>query len=124
MLVAQDARMNEVYWGIYQVNEEGYAELRGQEGLCSAQELRAILVKNINPSEAWCAIGNAWLSYSAELGSCRELNLSFEETACHPKALAVAELGRIKYKKNRGGLHSFDALPTYLRDNVCQKQGI
>ncbi len=122
LLVAVDARMNEVYWGAYQINEDGYAELLGQEGLYSPQQCSALMGKNLDNSESWYAVGNAWSVYQAEMASCSEFNLKLSKPDCLPKALAVAQLGRLKYKKDQGGLHSFDALPTYLRDNVCQKK--
>lgn len=122
LLVAMDARMNEVYWGAYQINEEGYAEALGEEGLCSPRELSMLMKKNNDNSDTWSAVGNAWSVYKTELASCSEFNLKHSDPDCLPKALAVAQLGRLKYKKEKGSWHSFDALPTYLRDNVCQKK--
>lgn len=122
LLVAVDARMHEVYWGVYQINEEGVAVLQGEEGLYAPAALPALMKANLDHSETWAAVGNAWSVYQADLDDCLEFDLKLRDPDCLPKALAVAQLARLKYKKKPGEFHSFDALPTYLRDNVCQKK--
>jgi len=119
LAVAVDARMKEIYWGAYQINEEGYAELIQQEGLYSPQQLSTILKENLYVSTTWHGVGNAWSAYRSELDFYYKNKQNQQDVNCLPKALAVAQLGRLKYQKGEG-LHSFDALPTYLRDNVCK----
>lgn len=119
LLVAVDARMNEVYWGAYRINEAGYAELLNQEGLFSPKELTSIMKKDFSASDEWYAVGSAWSAYQAELEGCLKDGLKGLDPNCLPKALAVAQLGQLKYEKGQK-LQSFDALPTYLRDNVCK----
>jgi tRNA threonylcarbamoyladenosine biosynthesis protein TsaB len=118
LLVAVDARMNEIYWGAYEINEAGYAELCQEEGLVSPKELLSKL-KTFSASKAWYGVGSAWSVYQAELGGCLKDGLQELDPHGLPKALAVAQLGRLKYEKGEG-LQSFDALPRYLRDNICQ----
>lgn len=118
LLVAVDARMNEVYWAAYQVNGQGYVELLNSEGLSSPGGGSAMIKETLDLSLGWYGVGNAWSVYHAELDNCLKKDLIQVDSACLPKALAVAQLGRQKYQKGQS-LHSFDALPTYLRDNVC-----
>jgi len=113
LLVAVDARMNEVYWGAYQINDQGFAELSAGEGLCPPIELP------VQPEEEWYGVGSAWSIYQTELQQNLGKQIKLMDADCAPKALAVAQLGRLKYIQGQGK-SSFDALPTYLRDNVCK----
>jgi len=119
LLVAVDARMNEVYWGVYRINEAGYAELISPEGLFSPKELPGLIKESFAAPGEWYGVGSAWSVYQAELEGCLKDGLKRTDPDCLPKALAVAQLGRLKYEKGQG-VQSFDALPTYLRDNVCK----
>ncbi len=117
--VAVDARMNEIYWGAYQINQEGFAELLSPEGLYSPEQLSQVIENTFDNSRPWQGVGNAWSVYHSELKNCI-INFPIQnDPLCLPQALAVAALGRLKYLKGESR-HSFDALPTYLRDNVCK----
>jgi len=101
LLVALDARMQEVYWGYYHINQEGYAEIINKEIIC-----RPLDIPVISPG---FGVGDGWSAYS----------MPFKPEAmdanCLPKALAVAMLARLKYER-RECLQPFDALPVYLRE--------
>jgi tRNA threonylcarbamoyladenosine biosynthesis protein TsaB len=58
--VAMDARMNEIYWGVYQRNTEGYAELLGKEKVIKANEIEF-------PDRGGVGIGTGWKAYNQEL---------------------------------------------------------
>ncbi len=118
LLVAVDARMNEIYWGAYQVNAEGYVEALLPEGLSSADELSAMMEERLDFSEGWQAVGNAWTVYRDGLKKQLKNNILQVDSEVLPKAMAVALLGKQQYQKGQAQ-HSFDALPRYLRDNVC-----
>lgn len=115
MLCAFDARMNEVYWGIYQVEDEtGLARLKGEESVSSP----ALVSKP--EGNNWQGIGTGWGSYhdqlTAHLGD--QMKGSLPDLYC--SAFDVALLGADGFK--RGEVVSADqASPIYLRNNVAVK---
>lgn len=116
LLVAVDARMHEIYWAGYKINNLGYVELLNKERLTSPQELPAIF-SNLPASTSWYGVGDAWRTFQAELTQFSANWLADLDKECLPNAAAIVQLAKIKYEKGEF-LHSFDALPVYLRDNV------
>ena len=112
-----DARMGEVYWGVYQRGEAGFAELLGQEAVTDAGSVEC-------PEYAsGYAIGSGWGTYAAELherlGQGRVQGVLTDR---FPRARWVALLGAEVFK--RGGCVSAEAAqPVYLRDKVAKKKG-
>jgi tRNA threonylcarbamoyladenosine biosynthesis protein TsaB len=113
LYVAVDARMREVYWAGYKINNLGYAELINKEMLTASSGLVPIF-SNSN----WYGVGDAWKAYQAELAQLQSEGPAEYDVECLPTARAIAQLAKIKYE-NGELLHSFDALPVYLRDNVA-----
>lgn len=107
-LVALDARMNQVYWAAYKVNEQGLVELQGEEQVCLPQEIKA------SQPGVWYGLGDGWNKYQQELVS----QLAFEPAAIKIKQLPTAEgvLALAKNKFERGEwVEPAGALPVYLR---------
>lgn len=109
LLVAIDARIQEVYWGAYQVNEEGLAVLVGQEKVSSPQEIKL-------SEEGWYGVGNAWEVYADQIAYV-PLNVDASRL---PMAQGVLELAKVKYA-NKEWVTAKNALPIYLRDSVAKK---
>ena len=61
VLAALDARMSEVYWGIYQINNAGVMELHGAEQVCAPGEVVLPL------GGEWLGAGSGWKEYGAAL---------------------------------------------------------
>ena len=57
MLVAVDARMNQIYWASYAVGQKGYVELIGEEHLCVPD------VANLPEKNDWCG-WSGWDKYT------------------------------------------------------------
>jgi tRNA threonylcarbamoyladenosine biosynthesis protein TsaB len=114
LLVGMDARISEVYWGIYQINAEGLTELQDSEILCLPQNI------STPKDSGWYAIGSAWQMYSEALIQA----LSFQPLAIDatrlPLASAIARIAKSKFLK-KDFCKPEDALPAYLRDNVAEK---
>ncbi len=111
---AMDARMGEIFWGVYQRNAQGFAELVGKEAVTLAAEVEF-------PDLIGTGIGSGWGVYGEEL----RLRLAGLVSTCQtdnlPRAGAVARLGAQGFKL---GL-SVDvelAMPVYLRDKVAKKE--
>ncbi len=112
--VAMDARMNEVYWGVYRRNALGFAELLGLEAVTPANEIEF-------PDIPGVGIGTGWKEYSQELLSRLSHRVIRHEDDNLPRARAIARLGAEGFKQ---GLQvSVDqAMPVYLRDKVAKKE--
>lgn len=114
VLVAMDARMNEVYWGAYERNPEGLVTLVGDERI-SPPEAVALPV----PGD-WFGAGSGWGAYpEVLLASCP---VTAFDASVLPHAGAVARLGAAAFAAGLA-VSPEQALPVYLRDEVAwQKQ--
>lgn len=111
MVVAMDARIQEVYWATYEINELGLTVLVGDEIICPPEKLTVASENN------WCAVGNAWQVYADKLPT---TYLSKDDTRL-PMAEGILHLAKDKHLKGEWiSLH--EALPVYLRDNVAVKE--
>lgn len=108
ILVCVDARIHEVYWGFYKVNETGLAQLIGQEQVSSPQ--------NIHLEEGWFGAGNGWEVYKDQFIT-QPLK---KDSTILPTATAILTLAKPKFKMGQW-IKTEEALPTYLRDNVAKK---
>jgi tRNA threonylcarbamoyladenosine biosynthesis protein TsaB len=114
IMVGTDARIQEVYWGLYQANKNGLAELAGAEKVCPPQLI------NIPPGRDWYAVGNAWQEYAEAMLTKIAFTPPGIDTTRMPMANAVAKLAEAKFQKKEWVSLS-DALPVYLRNNVASK---
>jgi tRNA threonylcarbamoyladenosine biosynthesis protein TsaB len=112
--VAMDARMNEIYWGVYQRNASGYAELLGKEAVIPASEIEF-------PDILGVGIGSGWKEYHQELLAGLSHRIIRYECDYLPRARAVARLG-IKGFKLGLAVPVERAMPVYLRDKVAKKE--
>lgn len=109
MVVAIDARIQEVYWALYQINAAGLAELIGKEIVCPPQQV-------LPPADGlWQGVGNAWEVYRDQLPV---LSLAPDPTRL-PSAAAIARLAKGKYLKKEW-IKASEATPVYLRDDVAK----
>lgn len=112
LLVGMDARIEEVYWGVYQI-ENGLAKLQGSEVVCPPQNI------SIPEGDDWYAVGSAWEVYRENMLK-KAPHLLAVDASRLPMASAIALLAKNKFlKKDYCALA--DALPVYLRNNVAEK---
>ncbi len=119
IVVAIDARMGEVYWAEYVVNE-GKLESVGEEQL-SQPSIMFERTKEINQERSVVVIGSGWDEYleafkegNAELTTLKYIPNKF------PDAEEVSQLALLDFEN--GDFKSIeDAQPVYLRNNVAEK---
>lgn len=111
---AMDARMGEIFWGVYQKNSQGNAELTGVEAVTLAENI-------IFPDKSGFGIGSAWSVYPQQLSDCLGSLLLGMDADHLPRASAIAELGVIGVKNNQAVVVE-QAMPVYLRDKVAKKE--
>jgi tRNA threonylcarbamoyladenosine biosynthesis protein TsaB len=102
-LVALDARMQEIYWAIYQRDENSCASLNGYEQLSSAAEMRC-------DAAVECGAGHGWLAeirsaavipiYETLLPDARSLLNLARQAVDQQLAVAAGDI-RINYLRNR-----------------------
>ncbi|MDP2099353.1 MAG: tRNA (adenosine(37)-N6)-threonylcarbamoyltransferase complex dimerization subunit type 1 TsaB [Methylobacter sp.] len=112
--VAMDARMGEVFWGVYRREALGYAELIGLEAVTPADGVEF-------PDLQGVGIGSGWGVYAQELTS----RLAGRVNRCHaemlPRAGAIARLGAHGFERGLA-VPVEQAMPVYLRDKVAKKE--
>lgn len=109
LLVAIDARVQEIYWAAYQVNSQGLVELLDKEKVSPPGEL-------VCPDhDEWYGVGNAWEVYKHI--PCQP---TFVDVTRLPMASAILTLARDKFIKQEW-VDARRAFPSYLRDDVAKK---
>jgi len=111
---AMDARMGEIFWGVYQKDQQGYAELVGEEAVTLAENI-------LFPPLQGVGIGSGWGVYQQQLSSCLGEQLLAVETDHLPRASAIVDLAVMGYQKNQA-VEVEKAMPVYLRDKVAKKE--
>jgi tRNA threonylcarbamoyladenosine biosynthesis protein TsaB len=107
---AMDARMGEIFWGVYQRNEQGFAELIGKESVALAADVEF-------PDLIGTGVGSGWGVLMSRLGG----RVSYCEIDNLPKAGAIARLGAIGFEQGLA-VAVEQAMPVYLRDKVAKKE--
>jgi len=108
MLVAVDARMDQIYWASYEVRNKGSVELVNQEWLCRPEN---VCIPEMND---WCGVGDGWGIYAQALTSRSGFTLQSIYSSQLPSAQAILQLARVKYDKNEW-ITASEAIPVYLR---------
>ena len=111
---AMDARMNEIFWGVYQRNPLGLAELVGVEVVTPAGEVTF-------PDQAGFGVGSGWGVYADLLGQRLGERVQGIEVEVWPRAACIAQLAAYGFA-NGLAVAVEQAMPVYLRDKVAKKQ--
>lgn len=114
ILVAQDARMSEVYWACYQI-KNGTANLLGEEALGSPSSVQ------LDFDGAWAGVGSGWRKYNELMLQQTGMPKQGCFSDLYPRSEDVAYLAQLYYSRNE--ICSAEvATPTYLRNQVVQKK--
>ena len=114
ILACIDARMNEIYWAIYQKTQTS-VELMNQEQVQPAASIEAL-----SQTMAY-GCGTGWSCDRIALQALTQLDdLCIDEQAL-PRASVTAQLGEQKYQAQQL-VAPEEALPVYLRDQVAKKK--
>jgi len=113
-LVVQDARMQEVYWALYTINNTGMPELIGEESVCPPG-----LVQTEHYAAQISIAGGGWSAYPDELIELQDaLQQTAIETFPHAQEIALLALGMLL---SGGEFDVTAAEPSYVRNNVAKK---
>jgi len=111
---AMDARMGEIFWGVYQRDVQGFAELIGKESVTPAVDVEF-------PDMIGIGVGSGWGVYRQELMTRLAGRVSYCETDNLPRAGAIARLGARGFEQGLA-VAVEQAMPVYLRDKVAKKE--
>jgi tRNA threonylcarbamoyladenosine biosynthesis protein TsaB len=112
--VAMDARMDEIFWGVYRRDARGYAELVGFEAVTPAGSVEF-------PELTGVGIGSGWGVYPRELMARLAGRVSRHQSELLPRAGAIARLGARDFEQGLA-VAVEQAMPVYLRDKVAKKE--
>lgn len=113
---AIDARMSEVYWGMYQRQSDGDWSPSFAESVLPPEEL---LAKTKGIEGEWLTVGTGWAAYPEALDT---LTLTTTESGIlYPEAQDMALLAQFAFQRNEA-VEPEHASPVYLRDKVTWKK--
>ncbi len=115
VLAAFDARMGEVYWGVYEDHGSGLMTASAED-LATAPEAVPL------PSGGgWLGAGQGWGAHSRVLSERIGEKLGATEPDRLPRAADVATLARAAHARG-AGVSAARALPVYVRNTVARKR--
>ncbi|HSX19700.1 MAG TPA: tRNA (adenosine(37)-N6)-threonylcarbamoyltransferase complex dimerization subunit type 1 TsaB [Gammaproteobacteria bacterium] len=109
-----DARMHEVYWGIYQPADDGLVHSNNADAL---QKPEGLIFKQGGP---YLSVGTGAAAYAKTLLQYNP-DLQFDNTILYPRAEEVLQLALAKYGRGEI-LPPSEAIPTYVRNEVALKK--
>ena len=110
--VAIDARMAEVYWAAYQIEDE-LPILVGAEKVCPPTRADKL-------DSSWSGAGTGWQTYPTELADVTRTKVN-NSVDPFPHAMDVLAIGYPVLIQGNG-VAAEKALPVYLRDNVAKTE--
>lgn len=115
VLAGLDARLGEVYWGQYRL-DNGIMRLHGSEQVCRPETVP------IPDADSWYGAGSAWAAYPQEFAARLGNRCVAQEADMLPNARYMLDLALSDFRN--GYCCSADqAVPVYLRDKVTNTAG-
>ena len=106
-----DARMGEVYWGLFRRNKNGLMEPLAAERVCPPDQIGEAMERS------WHGVGSAWKAYGETLSE--HVRCASRDAEALPSAAAMLPLAEdlLRQGKQRPARQ---AIPEYLRDQVAK----
>ncbi|HEU4529572.1 MAG TPA: tRNA (adenosine(37)-N6)-threonylcarbamoyltransferase complex dimerization subunit type 1 TsaB [Steroidobacteraceae bacterium] len=112
VIAALDARMGEVYWGLYARGARGLVELMEQEHVSSPDRVA------LPADGSWQGAGSGWQLEELRNRSAGGTAAQALHPRLLPRAREIADLGRAAFERGES-VPPHQALPVYLRDDVA-----
>ncbi len=120
VLTAIDARMDEVYFAAYCLDDSGQWLLKGEEQVISPDKVVLPELADGRMGSAWIGAGTGWASYSERLLPDAASRPQMILSACLPSAEAMVKLAAVEFKSGNT-IPAAEAIPVYLRNDVAKK---
>jgi len=114
VLAGIDARMGEIYWGCYQIADNGLMILNGDEQVSSAELIQ------LPDDKQWIGSGSAWKGYPDQLNQRFGSVLKQAYAEYLPHSSSIVQLAAYEYSQG-SMLEASQAQPVYLRNDVAKK---
>ncbi len=117
VLVAIDARMDEVYFGAFRL---GSSQL-----MVPVEDEKVLAIDQVQMPEGddWIAVGTGWIVYRENVSADLIDNIAGDANDVFPRASSLISLAEGELRSNKG-IIAGEAVPVYLRNNVVnQPQG-
>ncbi len=111
---AIDARMQEIYWGLFKKNDFGLMQQITEEKVCSPTDI------SMPPKGDWFGAGTGWNTYGEELQIQFNENLIGFNGDVFPAAKDILCLAKPAYLEGNA-IPVGEAMPVYLRNKVVNK---
>ena len=109
ILACIDARMEEVYWGCYQL-EQGLMQLQGEEHVAPVSAI------SVDEHISWFGAGSGWQAYEADIKQALP-HIQHYQADLYPQARAILPLAIHAFEQQQV-VSAEQALPIYLRNKV------
>ena len=113
VLTCIDARMQEIYLGLYEINKDKIMQPQIDEQVIKPEAV------DLSISGECYGVGSGWRNYAKILQERCGMEISYDENA-FPQAEYVASLGQYYFQQGQS-VSAVEALPIYLRNNVATK---
>jgi len=110
-----DARINEIYWAAYQIDDQQLMQPQTAEIVCAPNEI------TLAKTGPWQGIGSGWDGYHSILTEHLGGLVQGWKPQCYVKAQDIVKLADIAYQKGEI-VEAFQAVPVYLRDQVVKER--
>jgi tRNA threonylcarbamoyladenosine biosynthesis protein TsaB len=108
---ALDARMDEVYWGCFQVQPDQHMVAAvGDEAVVAPEATEAL------GDQSWCGVGDGWTAYPSLID--RHRNRVRRRVQAIAEARDLLTLAKPQLESGHS-MRAADAVPTYLRNRVA-----
>lgn len=111
IFAAIDARMGEIYWGLFQMDQNHLAIPLQPEAVTRPDSI------DVPAGYHWYGVGSGWHTYHAPLSGRLGNQLSGFNGDCYPRAADMVPLAIHAYQTGNA-VSADQALPVYLRDQV------
>lgn len=110
--VAFDARMQEVYWGMYQLNAQNIMQLQGEECVCAAH-----CVPLPSEIQTWYGVGSGWAAYETALTTRLNGYVTGYDNTTYLHASALIPIALIMFAQQQ--VYSAENVtPVYIRNKI------
>lgn len=113
LLSALDARMDEVYWGRFEVGPDALAVACGEEQVALPDRVQ------LPDGDGWFGVGPGWSAYAETLGRHLGARLAGTNPDAFCEARDIAVLAAADFAAGRAVAPEL-AMPVYLRDQVTR----
>lgn len=118
ILTAIDARMDEVYWCAYQIENRRWIA-KGEEQVISPDKIQVVKITG-ESDDAWVAAGSGWKSYRDRLLPTSDTKLRMIIPDCLPSAEYIVKIAAEDLSAGKT-VSAAEAIPVYLRNDVARK---